>query len=101
MPIYEYECEDCGHHCEVIQKFNDVPLSACPACSGTMHKLVSQTSFILKGSGWYATDYASPERKKARESDHPGSKNKEKIDTKAGNKAETETASRAEAASKS
>jgi putative FmdB family regulatory protein len=63
MPIYEYECENCGKQCEVIQKFDDVPLSSCPACGGHMHKLVSHTSFILKGTGWYATDYASGKKK--------------------------------------
>jgi putative FmdB family regulatory protein len=69
MPIYEYECMNCGKQCEVIQKFNDEPLSTCPECGGHMHKLISQTSFILKGTGWYVTDYASSDRKKAMESE--------------------------------
>jgi len=69
LPIYEYECLDCGKQCEVIQKFNDEPLSICPDCGGHMHKLISQTSFVLKGTGWYVTDYASPERKKVQESE--------------------------------
>ena len=69
MPIYEYECTKCGKRCEVIQKFNDKPLKKCPECGGRMHKLISQTSFILKGTGWYVTDYASPDRKKAMESE--------------------------------
>jgi putative FmdB family regulatory protein len=81
--MYEYICDECGKHCEVIQKFTDKPLSTCPECSGRMRKVISQTSFILKGSGWYATDYASPERKKARESEEPSaSKNQEKADGK-------------------
>ncbi len=67
MPIYEYECLNCGKQCEVIQKFDDEPLSSCPDCGGHVHKLISQTSFVLKGTGWYVTDYASPERKKAKE----------------------------------
>jgi len=69
MPIYEYECMNCGKQCEVIQKFNDEPLSTCPECGGHMHKLISQTSFILKGTGWYVTDYASSDRKKAMEAE--------------------------------
>jgi putative FmdB family regulatory protein len=58
MPIYEYECEECGEQFEVMQKFSDDPLGSCPRCGGRVHKLISQTSFILKGSGWYVTDYA-------------------------------------------
>lgn len=70
MPIYEYECLSCGKHLEVIQKFSDKPLNKCPNCGGQMHKLISHTSFVLKGRGWYVTDYASPERKKAIEAEN-------------------------------
>ncbi len=58
MPIYEYQCEKCGSVIEAIQNFSDSPLSACASCSETLHKLISQSSFHLKGSGWYVTDYA-------------------------------------------
>jgi putative FmdB family regulatory protein len=58
MPIYEYECSQCGKIEEVLQKFSDQPLSTCSHCSGSLHKLISQSSFRLKGSGWYVTDYA-------------------------------------------
>src|SRR5262245_66040604 len=58
MPIYEYRCEKCGSHFEVIQKFSDKPLKFCSNCKGRLTKLISQTSFQLKGSGWYVTDYA-------------------------------------------
>ena len=58
MPIYEYRCEKCGHHFEVIQKFSDEPLRICTSCKGRLTKLISQTSFQFKGSGWYVTDYA-------------------------------------------
>ncbi len=58
MPIYEYECTDCGEHLEAIQKFSDKPLKKCDKCSGRLHKLISHSSFHLKGTGWYATDYA-------------------------------------------
>jgi len=101
MPIYEYECEECGKQCEVIQKFADEPLSICPECGGQMHKLISQTSFILKGNGWYVTDYASPERKKALESDGAVPvKNQEKADAKPAGKSETKAESQVESAVK-
>jgi len=64
MPIYEYICNDCGKTFEVIQKFSDKPLKKCVHCSsGKVEKLISQSSFVLKGSGWYATDYAKKETK--------------------------------------
>jgi putative FmdB family regulatory protein len=58
MPIYEYECEKCGVVEEIFQKFSDKPLKKCTHCSGKLHKLISQSSFHLKGTGWYVTDYA-------------------------------------------
>lgn len=58
MPIYEYKCKDCGKESEILQKFSDPPLSKCPLCSGEVTKLISQSAFHLKGTGWYATDYA-------------------------------------------
>ncbi len=57
MPIYEYECEACGQIEEAWQKFSDAPLTQCRSCSGSLHKLISQSAFHLKGSGWYVTDY--------------------------------------------
>ncbi|MDP2643589.1 MAG: zinc ribbon domain-containing protein [Desulfobacterales bacterium] len=63
MPIYEYECTKCGKIGEVIQCFSSRPLVKCSHCSGKLHKLVSQSSFHLKGSGWYATDYANKPQK--------------------------------------
>jgi putative FmdB family regulatory protein len=59
MPIYEYECTQCGKIEEVLQKFSDKPLRKCRHCSGKLHKLVSQSTFHLKGTGWYVTDYAN------------------------------------------
>ena len=58
MPIYEYECEKCGAHTEVLQKMGDKPLTRCSTCKGKMRKAVSRSSFQLKGGGWYVTDYA-------------------------------------------
>lgn len=59
MPIYEYECIKCGRVVEAFQRFSDKPLSKCRHCSGKLHKLISQSAFHLKGSGWYVTDYAN------------------------------------------
>lgn len=59
MPIYEYECSNCGCIKEVWQHFSDKPLTKCELCKGKMKKLISQSTFHLKGSGWYVTDYAS------------------------------------------
>ena len=58
MPLYEYECEACGHRFERIQKFSDPPLEHCPKCGGAVHKLQSAPAIQFKGSGWYITDYA-------------------------------------------
>lgn len=62
MPIYEYECTQCGKIDEVIQKFSDKPLTKCKHCSAKLHKLISHSSFHLKGTGWYVTDYAGKSR---------------------------------------
>lgn len=59
MPIYEYQCKKCGQQTELWQKFSDPPLARCDQCNGKMKKLISQSTFHLKGSGWYVTDYAS------------------------------------------
>src|SRR5262245_9853137 len=59
MPIYEYSCQKCGRHLEVMQKMSDKPLTRCPECKGKLEKIFSQTSFQLKGSGWYASDYTN------------------------------------------
>jgi putative FmdB family regulatory protein len=57
MPIYEYRCEHCGDF-EEMQRITDPPLSSCPRCRRKVRRLISNTSFQLKGSGWYLTDYA-------------------------------------------
>ncbi len=62
MPIYEYNCNKCKEQFEVIQKFSDPLLSKCPKCSGEVTKLISQCTFHLKGTGWYATDYVKKDR---------------------------------------
>jgi putative FmdB family regulatory protein len=57
MPIYEYRCERCGEF-EEMQRITDPPLERCPTCKRKVRRLISNTSFQLKGSGWYVTDYA-------------------------------------------
>ena len=57
MPIYEYECEKCGEF-EQMQRITDPPLAKCPTCKRKVRRLISSTSFQLKGTGWYVTDYA-------------------------------------------
>jgi putative FmdB family regulatory protein len=57
MPIYEYQCQRCGTF-EATQRITDKPLVKCPTCKGKVRKLISNTSFQLKGTGWYITDYA-------------------------------------------
>ena len=61
MPIYEYRCTHCGNTLEVMQKVNDPPPGTCPSCqtSSSMERLVSRTSFQLKGGGWYSDLYGS------------------------------------------
>ena len=57
MPIYEYQCDKCGVF-EVTQRITESALKRCPTCKAKVERIISQTSFVLKGSGWYATDYA-------------------------------------------
>ena len=60
MPIYEYACEKCGHEFEREQRITDDPVKTCPECrSRKVKKLISQTSFVLKGGGWYSDLYSS------------------------------------------
>ena len=67
MPIYEYQCSKCEAITEVFQHFSDKPKKTCDQCGGKMNKLISQSTFHLKGSGWYVTDYTNkkPDAKKS------------------------------------
>ena len=65
MPIYEYECQKCGHTLEALQKFSDKPLRECPECGKhQLKRLVSAPLFRLAGSGWYETDFKSEQERK-------------------------------------
>jgi putative FmdB family regulatory protein len=78
VPIYEYQCRSCGRITEALQKFSDPPLSDCPHCRGGLHRLISHTTFHLKGTGWYVTDYAG---KKPAASPHTESSTKDETTT--------------------
>jgi putative FmdB family regulatory protein len=90
VPIYEYQCTKCGEKFEAFQKITDEPLSNCKFCQGSVEKLISQSSFQLKGSGWYLTDYArrsssgssSGDKPKASESSEKTVETKASTDTK-------------------
>lgn len=91
MPIYEYQCGGCGHLLEAFQGVNDKPLKTCPKChQSTLNKLISSTSFQLKGTGWYQTDYSNKNKAPAT-ADKPkedgvntssGSENSKSMETK-------------------
>jgi putative FmdB family regulatory protein len=79
MPIYEYECTNCGHRVEIMQKFSDPPIEECERCHGKMKKLISQCTFHLKGTGWYVTDYGSKAKQKDKDN---GAKSEKKTQDK-------------------
>jgi putative FmdB family regulatory protein len=87
MPIYEYECTSCCKIIEVIQRMTEDPLTNCPDCAGPVNKLVSKSSFQLKGGGWYADGYSS------KSSNGSGSTSKDKSTKKTSTKAEKTTSS--------
>jgi putative FmdB family regulatory protein len=64
MPLYEYRCTKCGHEMEVLQKFDDPPLRRCQKCRSKVEKLISRSSFQLKGGGWYDQGYGGSDSKK-------------------------------------
>lgn len=88
MPIYEYQCTKCGEVFEAFQKITDEPLTECKFCHSRVEKLISQSSFRLKGSGWYLTDYAnrssngSTNKPKASDSSEKSTKDKASTEAK-------------------
>ncbi|MEO0972086.1 MAG: zinc ribbon domain-containing protein [Pseudomonadota bacterium] len=77
MPIYEYQCESCGHRQDALQRMSDDPLVDCAACGQpTLKKLISAPRFRLKGSGWYETDFKSDNRRNLAEGDNGAPKDK-------------------------
>jgi putative FmdB family regulatory protein len=91
MPIYEYQCGQCGHRLESFEKITDAPLTQCPVCGKpTLQKLISAAGFHLKGTGWYATDF----RNKGKPTDTTSKKENAAPDTKSDTKSvDTKTGS--------
>lgn len=87
MPIYEYQCTNCEHKLEALQKISDAPLKECPACSKPdLKKLVSAASFRLKGGGWYETDFKTGNKKQLADSESSPTEKKAAAGDKAGSK---------------
>ncbi len=74
MPIYEYQCDNCGVF-EVSQRITEDSLKKCPTCKAKVKRLISNTSFMLKGSGWYATDYGHSKTNPSSSNESTGSAN--------------------------
>jgi len=72
VPTYEYQCDACHRQFEIRQRISEDPLTVCEVCGGHVRRLLSPAPFILKGGGWYVTDYPSESRKKAMESEKSG-----------------------------
>lgn len=89
MPIYEYKCKKCGKEFEMFQGITDPAAKSCKFCKGSVHKVMSLSSFHLKGSGWYVTDYGG---KKA----PGGEKKKEESTTTKTEKSETPSKGKSE-----
>ena len=98
MPTYEYHCDGCGREFEVKQRISEVPLTTCDVCGGSVRRLISSAPFILKGEGWYVTDYPSASRKKALESEKGSDKTTPASSEKSG---ADKTAATSDGASKS
>lgn len=96
MPIYEYRCEQCGDF-EQSQRISDPPLSRCPKCRRKVRRLISSTSFQLKGSGWYITDYGRSGSKNGGGKDKDaGSGGESSSETKSESKAESKSEAKSE-----
>lgn len=92
VPIYEYQCDNCGHRLESIQKISDDPLVTCPQCENdSLRKLVSAASFRLKGTGWYVTDFRDKAKKDNGAKDKDGKPKKDE-NTKTADKTDSKPA---------
>ena len=99
MPIYEYECQKCGHYLEALQKIADKPLRECPECGKhSLKRLVSAPMFRLSGSGWYETDFKSDQERKRNLVDK-GDRDDAKTESKEEAKSEPKVDAKAEAKS--
>jgi putative FmdB family regulatory protein len=82
MPIYEYQCPKCGQQTEILHQSQERRRPVCPECGGRMKKMISSSAFILKGSGWYVTDYPSSSRKKGMEAEKKAKEKKKDTTSK-------------------
>jgi putative FmdB family regulatory protein len=99
MPLYEYECQQCGERVEIIQRTSDPTYEHCPKCGGEMKKLASAPAIQFKGSGFYKTDYPS---KSSTTSESKGdSKSESKGDSKSESKGDSKSESKGDAKSES
>lgn len=96
MPTYEYECPKCPRVFEVRQRITEPPLTTCDRCHGPIHRLLSATPFILKGGGWYVTDYPSESRKQAAKAESSSTESAASTSTPAAEKSSTSTAATSE-----
>jgi putative FmdB family regulatory protein len=97
MPIYEYQCDRCGHRFESLVKMGEEAKPPCPSCrSKKVSRLISKGGFVLKGTGWYKTDYPSEARRKGLAADKGEGHSTEKKAGAAGPKAEGATETKAE-----
>lgn len=97
MPLYEYRCLKCGKAFETIRKFSDPPMAVHEGCGGQVERLISASSFQLKGSGWYATDYAKSTSKPAEsKSGGAGEGKGESKDSKADSKSDSKPDSKSD-----
>lgn len=88
MPIYEYQCKDCGDRIEEMQKMSDPPLTTCKECGGELKKLISAPAVQFKGEGWYVTDYAGKGKKKKDDAGGGEGQSESKSDAKTESKSE-------------
>jgi putative FmdB family regulatory protein len=95
MPLYEYQCDECGDLFEVIQKFSDEPLTTHEGCGGHVVRLISPAALHFKGTGWYVTDYAH------KNGSSPNGRTETKTDTKSESKSEPKSESKSQPKSES
>jgi putative FmdB family regulatory protein len=95
MPTYEYECLKCRRVFEIRQRISEPALTVCDVCGGEVRRLLSAAPFILKGEGWYVTDYPSESRKQALQSEKSSEKSPEKSPDKSTDKAADKPAAKA------
>lgn len=100
MPLYEYECTGCKHSLEARQKMSDVPLTECPKCgAASLERVVSRSSFALKGSGWYADGYG--QAKESKKGEGTSTKSEKTSDSSKSSSTDSSTSSSSDSSSSS